>query len=155
MQKLRLFFAMALLKPLRRINAIVASCWIYFTTTTFRRFLFHCYSFLISFLFFPVLRFILSSSFFLLLRLRTWKFVHWLALDYDFYPLQLFCFLFLYFLSYIGLVFIHVFFDLTFSSTSSFSLYLSFVAVLDSGASRFCTWYFYHGGALGKDFPLL
>jgi len=40
MQQLRLFFAMALLymfrvssrvKPLRRINAIVASCWNYFT----------------------------------------------------------------------------------------------------------------------------
>ena len=32
MQQLRLFFALALLvKPLRRINAIVASCWNYFT----------------------------------------------------------------------------------------------------------------------------
>jgi len=31
MQQLRLFFAMALLKPLRRINAIVASSWNYFT----------------------------------------------------------------------------------------------------------------------------
>jgi len=30
MQQLRLFFAMALLY-MRRINAIVASCWIYFT----------------------------------------------------------------------------------------------------------------------------
>jgi len=37
MQQLRLLFAMALspetcrVKPLRRINTIVASCWIYFT----------------------------------------------------------------------------------------------------------------------------